>query len=163
MFFTSLCAFFWKHLKHGAFFWKSRLIIFAVTAGFPVLVVVLFNKSNDSQFHPVEGYMVLANILQAMSSIILILLPIIEENRSGFKEFLRIASSYSYLNLVTFSVVQLGFHFSIYSVVLSVAWFASMTKHFHIIYMLILVLLYVISNIAFMFLISALFKRGNFL
>lgn len=112
-----------------------------------------------------------AGIKQPMISIVLIymftallnmiLVPMVEEKGCGVKEFLRIASSKSYLNNVTFFFTNLVIGCIIYGVTFIVAYFYDMIYHISAIWLLILMILYLISAIAFTFLLSVAFDSGE--
>lgn len=85
----------------------------------------------------------------------------VEEKGCGVKEFLRIASSKSYLNNVTFFFTNLVIGCIIYGVTFIVAYFYDMIYHISAIWLLILMILYLISAIAFTFLLSVAFDSGE--
>lgn len=129
------------------------------------LVVIMHQEHRKSlgqcERLSVSKYMNFVGILQSVASINLVLLPIIEEKASGVKEFLRISCRHSNWNLVTFYVLEVLLNFGIFMAVLSLAWSLSMSKHFDMICMVLLMMLYVLSNIAFMFMLSVMFNDGK--
>lgn len=104
--------------------------------------------------------MVILWLVYVFSLINTVLVPAVEEKESGIKEFLRIASSYSYLNMATFFVIKLLIGLVIFAVTLSIFSVYGLTQHFQMIYMVVLVLLYLMSTIAFTFMISVIFNTG---
>lgn len=91
----------------------------------------------------------------------MVLVPMVEEKESGIKEILRIASSYSYLNMLSFFIIELLISMFIIGAVLTIFYSYGFTRHFHMLLMVILGLLFAISLLAYTFMVSVLFNSGK--
>lgn len=163
MFAKVVSTFVWKQYRFYIFYRKSRFICFLLCVGLPLIYLFIDPKKGDNKevpLTPVGFCLMLAYVFQTLASISLVLLPVIEEKTSGVKEFLRIASPYSYLNLVLFFVTQVLFGFFMNCIILLVANSKSMTKHFEMLYMLILMCLFNTATVAFYFVISVVCNNG---
>lgn len=164
MFFPAISIFMWKHLKYHLFHWRLKCLIVVLTIGMPILsLIVNEQKHFAEECYRTDAmlYMLPANAMQTVSMINMILLPMIEENSTGVAEFLRIASKYSSFNVMTFFGIQLVVSVSMYGVVLLTAWLMKVTDHYDMSCMVVLVVLYATSSVAFSLLLSVVFKKGN--
>lgn len=91
----------------------------------------------------------------------MILVPMVEEKGCGVKEFLRIASAQSYLNNVTFFFTNLVIGVTIFGVSFIVAMCYQLIAHISGIWLFLLLLFYLMSAIAFTFLLSVAFDSGK--
>lgn len=87
----------------------------------------------------------------------MILVPMVEEKGCGVKEFLRIASSMSYLNNVTFFFTNLLIGCIIFGATFIIAFCYQLLIHVSCFWLFLLLFLYIISAIAFTFLLSVAF------
>lgn len=92
----------------------------------------------------------------------MILVPMVEEKGCGVKEFLRIASSQSYLNNMTFFFTNLLIGCIIFGTTLIVAACYQLLGHIASIWLVLLLFLYLTSAIALTFLLSVAFDSGKF-
>lgn len=166
LFVTTTKIFLWKHYRYH--WMNKRVVIYNFLL--PILPSVLLmlilrftkvNAKNKCSFIETHYYFEFMILLQNMSSINLVLLPIVAEKISGLKEILRIASPHSYMNELLFYCIQVLFGFLIYVIILIVAWCLDVTRHYEMMYMAILVFLYLMANVAFIFLISVFFDSGK--
>lgn len=91
----------------------------------------------------------------------MILVPMVEEKGCGVKEFLRIASAQSYLNNVTFFFTNLLIGCIIFGVTFIVALCYQLLAHISAIWLILLLFLYLMSAIAFTFMLSVAFDSGK--
>lgn len=99
-------------------------------------------------------------LVYVISVINSVLVPAVEEKESGIKEFLRIASSYSHLNMAMLAVTKLIIGMCIFGVVFAIFSSYGLAEHLCFGIMLVLVLLYLVSLIAYSFMVSVLFNTG---
>lgn len=91
----------------------------------------------------------------------MILVPMVEEKGCGVKEFLRIASAQSYLNNVTFFFTNLFIGIIIFGITFIVAMCYQRLTHVSGFWFSVFLLLYIMSAIAFTFLLSVAFDSGE--
>lgn len=91
----------------------------------------------------------------------MILVPMVEEKGCGVKEFLRIASTQSYLNNMTFYFTNLLIGCIIFGSILIIAAFYQLLGHVVGIWLVILIFLYLTSAIAYTFLLTVAFDSGK--
>lgn len=162
----TLEIFLWKHYKYHRFNWRVKLVNIALPIFMGITLLVILNETFKGRLKKCEhvsahGYIIFVGYLHSLTCINVVLLPIVREKMSGIKEFLRISCRHSYWNLVTFYVLQVLVSFFIFGAVFATSWFMSMSKHYDMKYMVLLVALYVCSNVAFWFAISVCFNTGN--
>lgn len=162
----SITIFLWKHYKYHRHYWKVKFINIAlpIFAGM-VMVYIQHRKhmksTNVCDYISAADYFFMVNFLQSITSLNLVLLPIVQEKSSGLKEFMSISCRYRRWNLITFFVLQVLINFSMFGVVLLLAWSVSLSGQLEMIQMTLLVFLYILSNIAFTFAISVMFNTGE--
>lgn len=166
MFSRTLAIFIWKHYKYHRYNWRVKLINMSMPILTGLVLLIILHTHTKPHLHsceniPVEDYMFYVANLHSVSCINVVLLPIVQEKTSGVKEFLRISCRHSSWNLATFFVLQVLLSLSIFGVVLGTVWNLSMSKHYDMQFMVYLVVLYVVSNIAFWFAMSVLFNTGK--
>lgn len=163
---NSIKSLMWKQYKYHINYWRVKLI----NIGLPIFagIVVVYIKHREQKKHSgpckhvsASEYFDLVEFLQSITTLNLVLLPIVQEKSSGMKEFLGISCRHSNWNLVTFFVLQVAINIAIFAVVLLWAWFLSISEHFEMKYLTLLVVLYNVANIAFMFALSVMFNKGK--
>lgn len=91
----------------------------------------------------------------------MILVPMVEEKGCGVMEFLRIASAQSYLNNVTFFFTNLLIGCIIFGITFVIAICYQLLAHISCFWLLLLLFLYLMSAIAFTFLLTVAFDSGE--
>lgn len=158
--------FLWKQYKYHRHNWRVLLVNIALALFVGIVLVVVYTNDNKPtliQCEPMHSiaYFWFVEILVSLVCLNVLLLPIVHEKQSGVKEFMRMSCRYSYWNLVTLYVLQVVINLFIFGVVLGTASALSINSHYDMKYMVILVILYVNSNVAFCFALSALFNTGK--
>lgn len=87
----------------------------------------------------------------------MVLVPMVEEKESGIKEFLRIASSYCYLNNFVFFTFNVIVGSIIFGGSMLIANAYGFLQHIQIVWLVLLLLLYIMSAIVYAYLMSVLF------
>ncbi|XP_055305939.1 phospholipid-transporting ATPase ABCA1 isoform X3 [Sitodiplosis mosellana] len=128
------------------------------------------NARERKQFIGIKQTGIFVVIIYSFTALLnMILVPMVEEKGCGVKEFLRIASTQSYLNNMTFFFTNLLIGCIIFGATLIVAACYQLLGHVVGIWLVILLFLYLTSAIAFTFLLSVAFdsvyyaKIGGFL
>lgn len=104
---------------------------------------------------------VLLLCLYMFTVVTMVLVPMVDEKQSGVKEFLRIASTYSYLNNIWHFVLNVAIGLFIFGVSLAIAASYGLTAHIATDCLIVLVVLFVISFVSFTFMVSVIFKSGR--
>lgn len=97
----------------------------------------------------------------AISLINIVLMPVVEEKESGIKEILRIASSYSFLNIFTLVLIKLLVSLIVFGVTLFVWSVLGLSVHFSYLLTAILIVLFLVSIMAYTLFISVFFHSGK--
>lgn len=160
-----IAIFLWKQFKYHRYNWKVKLfnIVLPIFAGFAIVIILYqteIKHLKECEYISFNWYIPVVLFLQSIACINLVMLPIVEEKSSGVKEFLSISCRHSHWNLITFFVLQVMIHFSIFGVVFLLAWNLSMNDHFDMVYMLLLIFLYIVANVLFTFALSVMFNTG---
>lgn len=149
---SQLFIYFWKHWKTFRSSWKCCLI--SIVAPIAIVAAAVY-------LVPQLDLMALVAIMQLMLLFFIqnvIFLPMIEEKECGIREFVRIASSYAYLNDITRFII--GHLLTLFIVGISLYLVdnqKSFTQHISWICLIILIVLYTMALVAFTFAISSLF------
>lgn len=163
MLYEAIYIFMWKHLKYHLYHWRAKLITIILTTSIPIVIIFNLQKQavmNGCLRADALPYMLVMCTLQMVSLMNLVLLPMIDETTTGIVEFLRIASKYSSLNVITFAGVQVLLSLVLFGLVLVVAVLRNLTGHFEMSCMLVLIVLHVLSSVALSMLMSVVFKEG---
>lgn len=162
---NSITIFLWKHYKYYRhirlnFMFSFLVPIFGVTS---VIIRYYSSKGTLNECKHILGdtYTMSFTFTHSLFCIILVLWPIVAEKKSGVKEFLRQSCRYSTWNLATLYALNVVLSLFTFGVVLATAWLLGMAKHYYMIYMMLLVVLYVVSHIAFWFALSVLFNESK--
>lgn len=116
------------------------------------------NARERKQFVGIKRTEIFVVIIYSFTALLnMILVPMVEEKGCGVKEFLRIASAQSYLNNVTFFFTNLLVGLIIFGVTFIIAMCYQLVAHIIGIWLFILLFLYLMSAIAFTFLLSVAF------
>lgn len=120
------------------------------------------NAREHRQFIGIKQTGIFVVIIYSFTALLnMILVPMVEEKGCGVKEFLRIASSQSYLNNMTFFFTNLVIGCVIFGATLIVAACYQLLGHIVSFWLVILLFLYLTSAIAFTFLLSVAFDSGK--
>lgn len=121
------------------------------------------NARDRAQFIGIKQTVIFVVIIYSFTALLnMILVPMVEEKGCGVMEFLRIASAQSYLNNVTFFFTNLLIGCIIFGVTFIVAVCYQLLTHVSCIWLLLLLFLYLMSAIAFTFLLTVAFDSGEF-
>lgn len=115
-----------------------------------------------AHYKPFALYAVIAMIFYVLTVVNMVLVPMVEEKELGIREFLRIATTYYQLNLVSFYVLNAAIGVLIFGVILAFGGHFGMIAHFSPSCAMVLVVLYVFSMVAFAYLVSVLFSTMFF-
>lgn len=131
-----------------------------------VPIEIEFQKfpSNLRASMPFFGISITTNILlvlYVLTVVTMVLVPMVDEKQNGVKEFLRIASTYSYLNNMWHYVVNVVIGLFIFGVSLAIAGSYGLTTHIATDCLILLVVLFVMSFVSFTFMVSVLFRSGK--
>lgn len=120
------------------------------------------NARERKQFIGIKQTGIFVVIIYSFTALLnMILVPMVEEKGCGVKEFLRIASSQSYLNNMTFFFTNLLIGSIIFGMTVIIAACYQLLGHVVGLWLVILLFLYLTSAIAFTFLLSVAFDSGK--
>lgn len=116
------------------------------------------NSREQGQFMGIQLILLMLVMIYLAATIFsMVLLPMVEEKENDIKEFLRIASTYSYLNNFTFFSLNVLIGCIIFGVSLTIADAYGFLIHIGCLWIAILIFLYIISSISYAYLMSVLF------
>lgn len=101
-------------------------------------------------------------IFSSLTCIALIFTRMVEEKACGFREQLKNATPYSYLNNIALFIVNFGQIFLFFFICLTIAYFKGIWLNINFLYPVLLMFTYIIAIIAFTFLVSAFFESIAF-
>ncbi|KAJ6637353.1 Phospholipid-transporting ATPase ABCA3 [Pseudolycoriella hygida] len=115
-----------------------------------------FNARN-SLFIGLEpiGFMLL--VCTSFELIVMVLIPLVEEKESGVKEFLRIATSYSYLNGIALFLLAILIAMILWIIVYVFAKYHGFLGHVDVLSLFVLTVCYLLSAVSFSFMVSVMF------
>lgn len=163
---ASITILLWAQYKYHLYYWRVKLLHISLPIFAGIMNIFVQHQYYRKHLKECERitagrYFFVAEILQTITILNLVLLPIVQQRTSGIKEILSISSRHSNWNLIIFFVLQVLINFGIFGLIFLVAWSLSISEHFEMKYLALLVFLYTVANISFTFAISVMFKTGE--